>query len=436
MTVFCPRCQAKYEGGFVECLYCHAPLPGSGVQLYNFDEVHRAVAAVEKLRDTLWAVNDRPPGWHNKPIQLGRKLFARLLLWNTRPLLRALAEIVAALEQLSRNMVALDHLSRNMLSLEQRLMQSETRSAVHAESIRQRLELLHQRVAWLTDLQKTAALEVPAGRLETEWNKRVPDDSRLDVDTGMWDERTAYIIGLFGTGRSYLTELLLHNMGERSKYVRDTIRLHPGPTPMIYSGHATIKYVSREQHSPAVMGRILEAVRLGYADLIFLYRHPLDSLLTNWVWWRTYVRDRTMIKGISLVYRNIDDLCALLEQNFEEFKSFAEGDPDFFASLPGPRFLSFSEFVEETELHCQSATLALRFEDFIDDPFLEFSKIVELILGDRALSRISLDRPKTTPYRYLAVQKKVPRFRNFVDGLSLETKRRIEKIGYGGEALS
>ena len=60
---------------------------------------------------------------------------------------------------------------------------------------------------------------------------------------------------------------------------------------MIYSGHATMRYRFATQESPEVMSRILEAVRSGFADLIFVYRHPLDSLLTNWVWWRTYIRD-------------------------------------------------------------------------------------------------------------------------------------------------
>ncbi len=118
--------------------------------------------------------------------------------------------------------------------------------------------------------------------LERGWN--VP---RLGND------RTAYIIGLFGTGRWYINELILQNIGERAKYFRDRIRFHPGPTSMIYSGHATMKHVSRVQALPAVTSRILEAVRSGFADLIFVYRHPLDSLLTNWIWWRTYIRDNT-----------------------------------------------------------------------------------------------------------------------------------------------
>jgi hypothetical protein len=199
---------------------------------------------------------------------------------------------------------------------------------------------------------------------------------------------------------------------------------------MIYSGHATMKYVSRAQCLPEVMSHILEAVRAGFADAIFVYRHPLDSLLTNWIWWRTYVRDNRSISGVSQIYENTDDLCGDLEQNFLEFKAFAEGNSDFFADAPGPRFLSFSEFVEETELHLQSATLTLRLEDCMIDSRKEFSKIAEVMSVDLDLSRLYIAPPRTKPYGHLAVKEKVPRFRNFINGLDAETKRRIEKIGY------
>src|SRR5271165_1273214 len=115
-------------------------------------------------------------------------------------------------------------------------------------------------------------------------------------------DRTAYIIGLFGSGRWYINRLLLYNIGERANYFRDQIGLHPGPTSMIYSGHATTRHVSHLQYPPEVTGRILGAVKAGFADLIFVYRHPLDSLLTNWVWWRSYLRENRMIPGISEVY--------------------------------------------------------------------------------------------------------------------------------------
>jgi hypothetical protein len=245
------------------------------------------------------------------------------------------------------------------------------------------------------------------------------------------NDRTAYIIGLFGTGRRYVNVLLEQHIGERAKYVRDEIRLHPGPTSMIYSGHATMKHVSRAQALPAVTRRILESVRSGFADLIFVYRHPLDSLLTNWIWWRTYISDNISVPGISHVYKkNRGDLSTDLERNFSEFKDFAEGDPDFFAALPGPRFLSFPEFVEETELFLQSATLSLRLEDFMIDPLNEFSKIVEVLSVDLDFSRLRLALPTAKAYGYLAVKEKVPRFKEFIDGLNAETKSRIEKIGY------
>lgn len=260
------------------------------------------------------------------------------------------------------------------------------------------------------------------------------------IRTGHWNpphlgnDRTGYVIGLFGTGRLYINELMLQNIGERAKYFREKIRCHPRPTSMIYSGHATMRHVSRAQRLPAVTRLILEAVQSRFADLIFLYRHPLDSLLSNWVFWRTLIRDNVKVSGISQAYKNTEELCAGLEENFSEFRAFAEGDPDFFpdyfAKVPGPRFLSFPEFVEETELYLQAATLSLRLEDFMIDPSKEFSKIVELMSVDLDLSRIRVAPPRAKPYGYLAVKEKVPGFRDFINELDAETTRRIVRIGY------
>ena len=244
------------------------------------------------------------------------------------------------------------------------------------------------------------------------------------------NHRTTYVIGLFGSGRWYLFELLKKNLGARAKYLRDTIRLHRRPTSMVYCNHATIRHASRFQALPRVTSRILEAVRAGWADLIFIYRHPLDSLLTNWIWWRAYLRNKSMSTVLSTVYKNTGDFCADLEKNFPEFESFAKGDPAFFATSPGPRFLSFPEFVEETELFLRAATLALRLEDFTIDPAKELSKIVQVMSIDHDVNRLQAAPPNTKPYRYLAVAENVPRFRDYIDGLDTETRERIERIGY------
>ncbi len=358
-----------------------------GWKFYDLDELRRALAALEGHKNAVGIVNPRHPGWRNDLIQLVKRLLARSMAWYTRPVQefnasvsKSLEEVLSALDHLSTNMVTRDDLSRNMAALDHLPMD---------------LVALERR-----------------------------------INTSPANCRTTYLIGLFGTGRRYLNELILQNIGERSKYFRDTIRLHPGPTPMIYSGHATIRHDCRLQYPPAITSRILDAVGSGFADLIFIYRHPLDSLLTNWVWWRTWIRENRSISGISQLYKNTDELAADLDRNFSDFEAFAEGDPDFFAGVPGPRFLSFQEFVEETDLHVQSGALTLRLEDFMIDPFKEFSKIAQAMSINLDLTRLSVAAPRTGPYGYLAVKDRVPRFRGFIGGLDMETRRRIEKVGY------
>lgn len=244
------------------------------------------------------------------------------------------------------------------------------------------------------------------------------------------NERTTYIVGLFGTGRWYINTLITDNLGPRARYFRDRIRWHPGPTRMIYSGHATMKYRCRDQQPPEVTGRILDSVRAGYADLIFVYRHPLDSLLTNWVWWRTYIRERRMVSGISQLYRNPDDLCAELERNFTEFRAFADGDPAFFAHAPGPRFLSFAEFVEETALFLGAATLGLRLEDFSVDADAEFARILRVMSLDPRPGGAPVAPPRARPYRHRGVAEKVARFRDYTEELDAPTRNRLHILGY------
>ena len=42
------------------------------------------------------------------------------------------------------------------------------------------------------------------------------------------NDKTAYLIGLFGTGRWYVIDLMRENIGERGKYLKDAIRFHTG----------------------------------------------------------------------------------------------------------------------------------------------------------------------------------------------------------------
>jgi hypothetical protein len=109
-----------------------------------------------------------------------------------------------------------------------------------------------------------------------DWGWKVPH---------LGNDRTTYVIGLFGTGRWYINFLIMQNVGERAQYFRDAIRLQPGPTSMIYSGHATMKYISLGQASPAIMsGTWLQALHsiglrlmpgLLANEYIFVCRKPV-----------------------------------------------------------------------------------------------------------------------------------------------------------------
>jgi len=390
------------------------PLAGLYVAPFDFEELRRTLAVMENRRKAVGAVNPRASGLHNRGLQLFKNLLARALHWYTRPLKEFNTSVAQSLVDIYS---ALEHLSANIVVLDERLAQEQ-------------LELLHAQVRALVSLEHTASEGSVAATVNTGCEDTRTTDSDYPLETRLGNDRTTYILGLFGTGRLYLNELILQNIGERAKYFRDGLRLYPGPTSMICSGHITMKYLSRDQTPPAIMARIVEAVKARFADSIFVYRHPLDSLLTNWIYWRTYVRDNRTVCGITDVYQSSDDLLADLDRNFFEFKAFADGDPDFYLGLPGPRFLSFPEFVEETALHCQVASLTLRLEDFMSDPANEFSKVTDLMSVDLDLRQRRILPPRSKPYRFLSAKEQVPRFKRFIDGMNIETKRRIERLGY------
>ncbi len=391
------------------------PQAGLCVWPYDFEELRRTLALVENRRKAVGVVNPRPPGVLNHLLQALKQSLARSLGWYTRPATEFNASVGRSLNEIY---CALEHLSANVVALDERLAHEQ-------------IELLHEQVKALVSLERTANLEAAAPPTIANAQGAELDSPQYGFEARLGNDRTAYILGLFGTGRMYVNELLLQNIGERAKYFRDALRLYAAPNSMICSGHATLKYVSAAQSPPAIMRRIVESVKVRIADSIFVYRHPLDSLLTNWVYWRNFIQQNRPIGSISEVYDSNDDLCADLDRNFFEFKAFAEGDSDFYTGLAGPRFLSFAEFVEETALHFQAASLALRLEDFMIDPGREFSKMVAVMSADLDLSRLRLPPPRAKPYGYLKMREKVPRFKSFIDRLNLQETRRIEKLGYG-----
>jgi hypothetical protein len=246
---------------------------------------------------------------------------------------------------------------------------------------------------------------------------------------------TIYIVGLFGSGRMYLGDVICDHIGERAHDFRDELRYESTPTSMIYSGHMTLRYVSTGFNPPEFGNRIVASVRSGAGKMIFIYRHPLDSLLTNWVWWRSYVRATAGGPEpggfISNSFHRLDELCATIEREWASFEAFAMGDSAFFADLPGARFLSFAEFVEESVLLFEQATLRLPFEAFMTNPYAAFLKVIDVISPEMRLSyKMHIRRPRSHPGTHLFVMKNVPCFNEFVNSVNPETKRLMLKLGY------
>jgi hypothetical protein len=81
------------------------------------------------------------------------------------------------------------------------------------------------------------------------------------------------------------------------------------PTSMVFSGHATIKYSSIGQAPPEITNSLIKLAQSRAADLIFICRHPVDSLLTNWIWGLQMNSGSTTRAYVSQIYKNIDGLC-------------------------------------------------------------------------------------------------------------------------------
>ena len=246
---------------------------------------------------------------------------------------------------------------------------------------------------------------------------------------------TIYVVGLFGSGRMYLGDVIRNHIGERAVHYRDDLQHESTPTSMIYCGHMTLKHVATGLNPPELASRIVESVRSGAGRMIFIYRHPLDSLLTNWVWWRSNLRAGATGPEhgafISSSFKSLDGLCEIVEREWASFEAFAMGDPVFFADVPGACFLSFAEFVEESVLLFEQATLRLPFEAFVTNPYAAFVKVVDVISPEMRLScSLHIGRPQSKPGTHLVVMKQVPRFREFVNSISPETKRLMSKLGY------
>ena len=159
------------------------------------------------------------------------------------------------------------------------------------------------------------------------------------------------IVGLMGSGRTALTDFFLQytdlSFGEGLEDFRaGTIR----------SGHVCQRSV-RGFSDPVVMDHLIRLGEEGRARLVFLLRNPLDSVITNWFWWRELDQTGRTIAGVA----DVEDPREIFHREQEDFLQFC---------ATGNGFMSLTEYLEETlALFAHPLFHVIRFEDMIRDRF-------------------------------------------------------------------
>ena len=107
----------------------------------------------------------------------------------------------------------------------------------------------------------------------------------------------------------------------------------------------------------------------GYHQVIFMLRHPLDTLFSNFFWWHHCLSIKNSHSlGISSLYRNLDDFIEFLEINIQDFENFIYTGEITPGNNGFGKFLTFSEFLIETINWMQLNNVhVFKFEDFLVD---------------------------------------------------------------------
>jgi len=247
--------------------------------------------------------------------------------------------------------------------------------------------------------------------------------------------KPTYIIGLFGTGRWYLNSLILNSGLEIAYCFLDGINHYYGTVPLILSGHVTSIYETALCGAPAFGRELLSRAAAGLINLIFLYRHPLDSLLTNWAWFRDYLGTGKMTSGIDGAYKAEEKFHRDLNDNIYEFSLFCGGSKDFARIVKGPdanwAFLSLVEFINETEIVVSSPNVhCFRLEDFKSNAAREFKRLLSIVAPDLAPKLDGVPSPRSLSSRYQSAKQNVNSFRSLIGSLPAHIARRLEAMGY------
>jgi len=247
--------------------------------------------------------------------------------------------------------------------------------------------------------------------------------------------KPTFIVGLFGSGRFYIKDLIINSGLEIAYYFQDGLYDYRGAVPFIFSGHVTCTYESAKCHSPSFGRALLERAAAGLINLVFIYRHPLDSLLSNWVWFRLLHRKLTPGGIAGGAYASEEAFHRDLNDNLYEFSQFCGGSKDFIRITTGsdttPNFMSLLEFIHETEVFVTNPNVhCFRFEDFKSDAAREFKRLVSILAPDLTPKSDNVPLPRSLSNRYELAKGNVSPFQVFTASLPIDITKRINALGY------
>lgn len=259
--------------------------------------------------------------------------------------------------------------------------------------------------------------------------RRVTD--RLDIP------RPLIIVGLFGTGRTYFSELILGNPQIAPIYQEGLASCgYFAEHILISSGHATIKHSSSFQMLPQdTEKRLVEPLHQGYHDILFVLRHPFDSLFSNWAWWRKYsetgVPHKDAVGGVfggnsglvQDIRRNRDAFIAFMTQGRVPFSSKVNSTND--------HFLSFDAMLDESLLWSVVDNIkSIRFEQLHQDLAVASAVIGPMIFGSTR-SEFILTPPKSKPFNFRSVFRECPDIEFLVKShCTPESVDKMNALGY------
>ena len=246
--------------------------------------------------------------------------------------------------------------------------------------------------------------------------------------------KPTYLIGLAGTGRSYIHSLIFDSNLDIAYYLPECFDIYDGAVPVILSGHVGTTYHC-DAFLPGNLGRVLiDRTAAGLVNLIFINRHPLDTFLSYWAFTRTPIGTRE--NGyVTTKYKSKEDFHRDLNDNLYSFSLLCGGSKDFGRIVAGPAaqwtVLSLLEFIHETEVFVSSRNVhCFRLEDFGSNPTEEFKRLVSILAPDLTPKPDNVPLPRSATSHYQSAKENVPSFRALVASLPRDIKKRIEALGY------